>query len=290
LLLLAGVAPVDVEVACDGAVHVARFADGRLQLVDHDEDAERALVALGGELPPCLALADAWATAAAAVDSGGLHPLDGLAQLGKEPAGERPDPWVPPADRAAPAGRRASNPRRVLPLALDDVLAQATVLACEARWGDPAFAGDGRRTAHRFLSERLEQAFRTTLGAIPVPRPTVRLALACRAVGAGDEVSIDVDVSRGQVRIEVVLRVGWLVRVWRAGVAAVGDLVVLDVVDTDEEGGLVVQGVQWERRERDLVPRPRLARLEGRGTDVVIAGDPVPAPLLDPWWSLRVGR
>jgi hypothetical protein len=92
------------------------------------------------------------------------------------------------------------------------------------------------------------------------------------------------------VRVEVVLRVGWLVRVWRAGVAAVGDLVVLDIVETTADGALVVQGVQWERRDRDLVPRPRLALGARHGDEVVVAGDPVPSPPLEPWWALRVGR
>jgi len=187
------------------------------------------------------------------------------------------------------------------------VLAQAAVLACEERWDDPELVAGGRRTIQRFLTERLEQAFRTSLQAIPAPRPTVRLALACRVVGRDGEVSVDVDAARGHVRVETTVRVGWLVRVWRAGLAAVGDLVVLDVLDApdgagdtddtedadgDNDGGrgLVVRGVQWERHDRDLVPRPRLAQLVRKGNGVTLAGDPVPRPVLDPWWTVRVGR
>src|SRR5205823_14923261 len=95
VLPMGGIAPVDVEVRCDGALHVARFEHGRLRLVAHDADAERALVALGGDAPTCLALTEAWVTAVRTLESGGLHPLDGLRRLDKDvPA---PEPWEPPA-------------------------------------------------------------------------------------------------------------------------------------------------------------------------------------------------
>lgn len=48
-------------VACSGSQHTLRWSAGGLVLVDHpDRDAEVALVAFGGEEPPCLTLAHLW--------------------------------------------------------------------------------------------------------------------------------------------------------------------------------------------------------------------------------------
>jgi hypothetical protein len=73
---------VEVEVTCTGAPHRLRWAGGRLEAPDHaDLDAERALLALGGPTPRCLAALDATTALA-----------DDLRVLAIGPRGEADDP------------------------------------------------------------------------------------------------------------------------------------------------------------------------------------------------------
>ncbi len=52
----------ETTIACSGAEHRLRWEHGELHALDHgDPDAERALVALGGEPCACVELLDAWA-------------------------------------------------------------------------------------------------------------------------------------------------------------------------------------------------------------------------------------
>lgn len=58
----AGVPGAETTVECGGSTHRVRWADGRLEAVDHDDaEGERALAALGGEPCRCVELLDAWA-------------------------------------------------------------------------------------------------------------------------------------------------------------------------------------------------------------------------------------
>jgi hypothetical protein len=59
-----GCAPLELTVSCGGQRHRLVWAQGRVTPADHPElDAERALIALGGEEPPCLAYLDLWTEA-----------------------------------------------------------------------------------------------------------------------------------------------------------------------------------------------------------------------------------
>jgi hypothetical protein len=52
--------PATAEIECNGAQHRITWRAGELSLEDHDLEAERTASALGGELPACLELYDAW--------------------------------------------------------------------------------------------------------------------------------------------------------------------------------------------------------------------------------------
>jgi hypothetical protein len=53
-------APATSEVACSGAKHRIEWRDGKLQLLDHDVEAEKTLAVLGSELPRCVGILEAW--------------------------------------------------------------------------------------------------------------------------------------------------------------------------------------------------------------------------------------
>lgn len=53
--------PVEGTVACGGAEHRVRWADGELRALDHDDpEGERILAVLGGRATGCVALLEAW--------------------------------------------------------------------------------------------------------------------------------------------------------------------------------------------------------------------------------------
>ncbi len=73
------------EIACDGNTHAVGLARLRLDPIDHDVESEQIVAALGGPLPPCLALAravqvatswDLWAVLADLPLPGGSDSLD----------------------------------------------------------------------------------------------------------------------------------------------------------------------------------------------------------------------
>ena len=63
-----------------------------------------------------------------------------------------------------------------------------------------------------------------------------------------------------QLRLELSLRVGWLIRVWRPGRAVVADMVLLDLAGPDDGSGPTeVLALQWESDPK-AGPKPRCYR------------------------------
>ena len=285
-----GISAVDVTVACTDAVHRARFIHGRLELADHDADAERAMAALGGDIPACVELLQLWHAAVATVADGQMNSIHALRRVRDLPADEPPweRPNVPFSGPPRPGVLRSLMNTR-LPAALEDVLAQAAVLDCERRWDDPAFPVGGKRLGLRLLTEKVEAAVTESLKQTQSNRSPVRVTLACHVV-TEESVSADVEANRGQVRLDLDLRLGWLVRVWRAGLATAGSLVVLDVLDPLTADGLSVLALEWRQDGHHLVPALRRVVLERHDDTWLPSTAPVHHPAGDdPWWSVRTG-
>ncbi|HVE90716.1 MAG TPA: hypothetical protein VNE62_00225 [Actinomycetota bacterium] len=75
---------ITVPVDCGGRTHHVRWSSGQLSLLDHQLTEERALVAMGGELPPCMQILASW---------GGDWTDDELMAVLGTPAAGKP-PWL----------------------------------------------------------------------------------------------------------------------------------------------------------------------------------------------------
>ena len=177
-----GISPVTVDVACTDAVHQARFDEGRLRLLHHDVDAERAMAALGGDVPACMQLLQLWGAAVANVDAGEAGSIHRLGEHSGR-VDHRRAPWAPPvlpfASRARPGATRPLM-HAPLPAALEDVLAQAAVLECERRWDGVDLPGTSRRAAQRLLVSRVQEAVTESLRPYRSHRLGLRVSLSCR--------------------------------------------------------------------------------------------------------------
>jgi hypothetical protein len=258
-------------------------------------DAERAMAALGGDVPACMQLLQLWSSAVASVDAGEVGSMHRLGDGGIDALTGAPAPvlpWAPPklpfASRSRPGVRR-SLMHAPLPAALEDVLAQGAVLACERRWEDPDLPDASRRTASRLLAERVHQAVTESLRPHRSHRHPLRVSLACR-VAPDRSISVDVSSGRGHLRLDLVLPLGWLVRVWRIGVATAAGLLVIDVVEGrpgDERLG--VTALDWDADVDGVHPRGVAVQLEREPGGHWVAADVDPAGVRarGQWWSIR---
>jgi hypothetical protein len=289
-MILDGIAPIEVAVACTGAVHHARFTSGRLHLADHDVDAERAMAALGGDVPSCVHLLQLWDAAVATVGEGQMNSVHALRRVQEQP-GDEP-PWEPPktpfSGPPRPGVLRSLAHAR-LPDGLEDVLAQAAVLDCERRWEDDEFPVAGKNAGLRVLSQRVEASVTESLRHAGDHAP-VRIRVGCHVVPA-DEVSADIDARYGSIRVDLALRLGWLVRVWRADLATAAGLVVLDILDEVGEDDLSVLALEWRRHGLDLQPAVCRVGLHRDEDDREWRRDVSGARPASggQWWSVRTG-
>src|SRR5688572_11247351 len=208
------VPPVEVPVECSGGAHTLRWRRGAVVALDHDFGAERALRALGADRVPCMDLVDVWRDAV----------------TGRRP----PDTFDLPADL-----------RRVATL--------ARLVRVERRWSDPSLPDGERRVALDRLVTRFKDAVAASLAPSRRQRGMQRVEVNVRPVPSGQRIGVEAQTAPDRVRLQVELGLAWNVQVAGRGLGAVGDAVVLDVVDLDETtGALGVVAVRWE------VPRPRL--------------------------------
>src|SRR3954447_12217173 len=246
------------------------------------------MAALGGDVPACVQLWQLWHAAIAAVGEGGMNSVHVLRRVDDIPEDEPPwqRPSQPYASPPRPGVRRALMSTS-LPAALEDVLAQAAVLDCEQRWDDGTFPIAGKRLGLRMLTDKVEAAVTETLRGAGDHTP-VRVRVACHVV-TDDGVSADVDARHGHIRIDLNLRLGWLVRVWRAGLASAGGVVVLEVLDSGP-GEFSALALEWTRSGHDVTPALRRVLLQHDGTTWTRRQEGIPHAAADaPWWSVRTG-
>ena len=248
------VAPVVLELDCNGASHRIRWRRGRIRVLDHDVLAERAMLALGGEPCPCLELLDTWKLTCEAA-SGRAH-------------------------------------RRALPEELRRTATLCRLVAAERRWQDPgqmaeraAFVEDLCRRLRTTLGASLAPS-RSQL----MSRRKVDLSIA--AARPGEALQVEAESRASHVRLQISLPLTWLVEVDGRDLALVDDQVTLAVVDADvPSGALGVLQLSWLiDPPNHTVPEIQSAWVSrcangtwapatvGRRVEV---GD-------GPWWSIRV--
>ena len=124
----AALPPAETRIRCGPGEHVLRWADGRLQALDHDDiEGDLVLAALGGDKAGCVAMLEAWGTHADDLDVlalGPRSPADELAvtaelvdelraALGPAPRSVPMRPWPAPGPASAGGpGRAHPGPRR----------------------------------------------------------------------------------------------------------------------------------------------------------------------------------
>ena len=241
-----------MPVICEGVQHQVRWSRGRIVLDHHtDDDAERALAALGGRRPECIDIADLWHLA---VQDGGF--LEEWAE--RETRDRRRHAWIQVArQRLRQEGIQDLLPRislaRALPMA--DVLVElpydlldraAVTLVDELVGSDrldrsdlwPPIERAVQLRARRSLIRSLDRwKDHTKLGALvpfrclvlPKTEPDLAGRLAGRSSG-----------------LDLVLGADWLVDVWGRGIGALdGHLIITAREDPTDDHRIAVRYVDW---------------------------------------------
>lgn len=250
--------PVRVQVNCSGGKHTILWKRGAVALLDHDEDAERALVALGGDAPRCLEIIDTWRSAF--VDADDYPFLDAwstgtrasasftlqVATHARKLAMQRLQPGV--ARRAARVWLRGAI--GAMPDELLDRYAFATIVHC-ARAGVPV-----RPPLDSVLESKLVAAVHESIREWHPTRGTLPLVTVSPTAG------ICFEPRPHPGRVEIGVGIEWLIEVLARGIAVVDGLLVLGVDDA-----LEATAVYWERsRDGSTVPicgRAQLVRFRG---------------------------
>ncbi len=252
-------APLTMTVSCQRAHHRLRWHDGRVEPLDHPElDAELALVALGGDEPPCIALHRLWSDAVADggfvaewVDPGRLQPtwLSWLAMALERMRTEGFHEFLrhlPPAR----AQRMGEFLHRFPPEWIDRAGAEVN-----QRWGrelgrDP-WTGPESALLAQAAANRLRRAFVDAVGGRQLAVGAAALIpltpVVAAEIDAPPEVSGRLTGARRGVTLQVDRR--WLHQVWAAGAAVVdGHLVLAIDGDPTGPGGARARVVTWVDR------------------------------------------
>ena len=241
-----------VPIACHAAQHTARVTGGDLILDDHDVDAELAMLALGGDLAPCLAYLAVWSQA---VDDPAFllawgDDVDGetLRATREDWEGNYWESW--PLEPAA--GRVLFGPRLQRRLALASAR-RAAEAADEARF-------EGWYALQRATQTRARSAFVRSLAAVDAhPRPDALVPVRIHIDPERAEGAVAGRLARLGSEVHLVLPFDWLWTVWARNGGLAGHRFVLAVRDAET----VV--VTWRRSgaplrehlpEVTLVPEP----------------------------------
>jgi hypothetical protein len=246
---------------CGEGRHIVRWEAGELRLLSHpDPEAERVLVALGGETSRCIEVAQAWGRHAedlSVLAIGPRGPADEIAvnwgdvdedaqgpqrrgRAGSSPPaggpGRRPRPMSPAMARAVAQSQQAMQDNERAARRRNDML---SLLALG--YGFQVRLIGQVAEAHADHADRPEETMETIRPAL-VAAITARLApLAEQWLGIDpDQVvvtlhrgpgwgSSELTGRGGQRRLRVSLPAGWLARVWAAGLALTGRHLVVGV-------------------------------------------------------------
>jgi hypothetical protein len=234
---------------CGQGLHIIRWEAGELRLLSHpDPEAERVLVALGGEKSRCIEVAQTWGRHAedlSVLAIGPRSPADEIAvswddvdAAGSSPPaagpGRRSRPMSPAMARAVARSRQAMQDNERAARRRNDMLSllalgygfQVRLIGqvAEAQAGRPEETMETIRPALvAAITARLAPLAEEWLGIDP-DQVVVTLH---RGPGWG---SSELTGRGGQRRLRVSLPAGWLARVWAAGLALTGRHLVVGVV------------------------------------------------------------
>ena len=226
-------------------------------LEDHPYlDGERAMVALGADTPPCLAMLDTWIGALR--DGGFLHEWAGTemedvtrqrrfrTSWARAVRGEAQDMLVQlPLDRAVAMGLVIAR----FPHPLQDRLALGLGQAMARHWGSGRWQ-ELEPVLARAIAVRARTAFVRSLRVLGAhPRPDALVPFRCELVEPGAEPWITGRLAAQGIRARIGVRPTWLAEVWGRGLSVVDDHLVLDVV-----GPSTVLAVRWEPDAGGLRP------------------------------------
>jgi len=250
--------PARAAIACTGEVHHLAWRRGKLVLEDHELAGERALLALGGELPPCLQALALWAN-----------------QFGMAPEHfEQMASWL--GDRAALAPPELAGPRDV-----------AMVLNWERAWRASRYLDRQGRFVERAVRERALPALRDHVS-------SAKEAFGCRlvrglvvrALPGERSPTIEGRMDRVAATATASLTAAWVAEVWARGAAVVDGAFVLELVGEEArwEDGVrtVVRAVRWEPDPRSptaalpVVHRARISPATGGGWQLAWEEGPIP--------------
>jgi hypothetical protein len=220
-----GIAPVTTDVACSGARHEVRWEHGRLVLGAHpDVEAERALGALGGDVPACVRLRSAWSAWERDPVLVTLGRRPGEAGLGFTPADAPP---VATTLHTPPLRRRPvddSSGRRdelvlllSLPVGFIDRLALTAMAAAAEAWTDPAFRDRHGLRLGASLAARSAPALRRL--AAPLAAPGEAIAVHCTPAPPHGRAAISAERTASGLEVTASLPLDWLTRVWGPGLS-----------------------------------------------------------------------
>ena len=262
---------VELAVSCRGSSHRLVWHHGAIEMFDHPEpDAEAALVALGGEEPPCLTAARLWEAAVA--DGGFLEEwvddthltkarLSWLAMALERLRNEGFHEFLRslPPDRAEPMGRFLHTfPRPWLDRA-------AAAVAEASIDGSGVVCHNAKGLVTVAIAQRVRRAFVAAIG-------HEQLTLGAAAL-VPLSVSVDplpgrapADLTGGLIGpargVSITVGSDWLHRVWAAGAGVIDGCLVL-ALDPENDGEATVEVLVATWFNGAPTVRPRQARHDG---------------------------
>lgn len=273
-----GLSPATAEIECGGQRHRITWRLGELVVEDHDVLAERALAALGSDLPLCVEVLDAWC---AMRDTEWVHEflltgstlcpaelalrrasrdlyVEGVQESPPSPPGTSTNsaraPWRQQLEREA--ARRLERQSQTWAITLLEALSPAVrsalalsmIVKVERRWQDDyqgrQLARDVESALTAIAVSLFEQSARRRNR-----KSSVRFIAEMSLVTPGERSKSAAWAGIGGAYAALSLPLSWFTDVWARGLGLVDDCLVLSLTDRPaDDRELAVVALRWERR------------------------------------------
>ena len=237
-------------VDCGGEKHRVTWRRGKVVLEDHDLDAERGMMAFGGEMCPCMRVLEVW------VEQFRMPP-DLFGQM---------HTWL--GDQAFLLPTELALPRRM-----------AMILSWERLWRKESWLRS--KQADLLAAELKEKALPLVRQHVNAwkPKTGARVVSGCQVVllPTNQVPSLEGTTDRVAMRVSARLHGWWLVDVWPRGIAVVDDAFVLELDRAVTLDDLKVRAVRWEPNGPGTwatVAAPAHVRRDAEGSEWHLTWDP----------------